>query len=365
MDTAAAPAMLSWMTSLADATRARTLRLVERHELTVAELCAILQAAAVDRQPPPQGAGRRRLGDARGPTAPAASTAWRSDGSIRRRAGCGPAARADRAHAGRRAGRPPPGARASPSAGRARRRSSRRAAGQWDRLRREMFGARFDLARARRAARRRAGRVGDLGCGTGQIAETLAPFVAQRGRGRELARDAEGGAPALDGARQRRRCGTASSRRCRSTTRRSTPRSSCLVLHHVADPPAVLRRGGARAAARRPPADRRHVRSTTAPSTASRWATSGSASRRAQIERVARRRRLRRRARAAAAGRRRRPRARRCSPPARAARRAATATRRPFAESHDERDDTTKEDADELDPQDAATRPRPRACRSR
>ena len=36
--------MLSWMTSLADATRARTLRLVERHELTVADLCAILQA---------------------------------------------------------------------------------------------------------------------------------------------------------------------------------------------------------------------------------------------------------------------------------------------------------------------------------
>ncbi|TMB15811.1 MAG: winged helix-turn-helix transcriptional regulator, partial [Deltaproteobacteria bacterium] len=40
---AAAPAMLSWMSSLADATRARTLRLIERHELTVADLCAVLQ----------------------------------------------------------------------------------------------------------------------------------------------------------------------------------------------------------------------------------------------------------------------------------------------------------------------------------
>src|SRR5205814_7440978 len=39
----AAPAMLTWMSSLADATRARILRLVERHELTVADLCAVLQ----------------------------------------------------------------------------------------------------------------------------------------------------------------------------------------------------------------------------------------------------------------------------------------------------------------------------------
>ena len=35
--------MLGWMSSLADATRARILRLVERHELTVADLCAVLQ----------------------------------------------------------------------------------------------------------------------------------------------------------------------------------------------------------------------------------------------------------------------------------------------------------------------------------
>src|SRR5258705_684655 len=35
--------MLTWMSRLADAARARTLRLVERHELTVADLCAVLQ----------------------------------------------------------------------------------------------------------------------------------------------------------------------------------------------------------------------------------------------------------------------------------------------------------------------------------
>src|SRR5262245_55816161 len=39
----AAPAMLEWMSSLADVTRARALRLVEQYELTVADLCAVLQ----------------------------------------------------------------------------------------------------------------------------------------------------------------------------------------------------------------------------------------------------------------------------------------------------------------------------------
>src|SRR5882672_9850625 len=40
---AAAPAILGWMTALAEVTRARTLRLVEQYELTVADLCAVLQ----------------------------------------------------------------------------------------------------------------------------------------------------------------------------------------------------------------------------------------------------------------------------------------------------------------------------------
>src|SRR5512143_2709101 len=43
MNTAAPAPMFGWMTSLADATRARLLRLVERHELAVAELCTVLQ----------------------------------------------------------------------------------------------------------------------------------------------------------------------------------------------------------------------------------------------------------------------------------------------------------------------------------
>ena len=36
--------MLDWMSSLADPTRARILRIAERNELSVAELCAVLQA---------------------------------------------------------------------------------------------------------------------------------------------------------------------------------------------------------------------------------------------------------------------------------------------------------------------------------
>src|SRR5206468_12866936 len=39
----AAPALLDWMSALADATRARALRLIERQELSVADLCAVLQ----------------------------------------------------------------------------------------------------------------------------------------------------------------------------------------------------------------------------------------------------------------------------------------------------------------------------------
>src|SRR3954463_13568941 len=35
--------LLGWMTSLADATRLRLLRLLERHELGVVELCDVLQ----------------------------------------------------------------------------------------------------------------------------------------------------------------------------------------------------------------------------------------------------------------------------------------------------------------------------------
>jgi ArsR family transcriptional regulator len=51
-------------------------------------------------------------------------------------------------------------------------------AGQWDRLRDELFGDRFHLAALAAFAAADA-TVGDLGCGTGQVASALAPFVAR------------------------------------------------------------------------------------------------------------------------------------------------------------------------------------------
>jgi ArsR family transcriptional regulator len=52
------------------------------------------------------------------------------------------------------------------------------AAGQWDRVRTELFGQRADL-RALLGLLDEEWTVGDLGCGTGQVAESLAPFVRQ------------------------------------------------------------------------------------------------------------------------------------------------------------------------------------------
>jgi ArsR family transcriptional regulator len=51
-------------------------------------------------------------------------------------------------------------------------------AGQWDRLRDELFGDRFQLA-AFAAIADAAWTVGDLGCGTGQVSAALAPFVSR------------------------------------------------------------------------------------------------------------------------------------------------------------------------------------------
>lgn len=169
--------ILDVMQSLGDSTRARTLRLLERHELTVAELCNILQL--------PQSTVSRHL-------KVLADAAWvtsRRDGTsrlYRMTPETGEPAtrklwlliREDLA--------------GDPATDRDERRLERvlaarqtrseqffkSAAGQWDHLRDELFGSRFDLH----------GLLGlldpslivaDLGCGTGQNAEALAPFVQQ------------------------------------------------------------------------------------------------------------------------------------------------------------------------------------------
>ena len=69
-----APAILDHLSALSDPTRSRILLLLDRHELTVSELCAIMQLPAVDDEPAPEGAGGQRLDRRRAPKARATST---------------------------------------------------------------------------------------------------------------------------------------------------------------------------------------------------------------------------------------------------------------------------------------------------
>ncbi len=171
----AAAALSDWMTALADPTRARALRLVERNELAVSDLCAVLQL--------PQSTVSRHL-------KVLADDGWvtaRQDGTSRLyRAACdalAPAARRLWALVREQTALTPAATQDDRRLGAilAERKSRSQAffsssAGQWDRLRREMYGDRFHL-RALAGLFDAAWTVGDLACGTGQLAEAVAPFV--------------------------------------------------------------------------------------------------------------------------------------------------------------------------------------------
>ncbi|MBX3028385.1 metalloregulator ArsR/SmtB family transcription factor [bacterium] len=237
MNTAAAAPMFGWMTSLADATRVRMLRLVERHELAVAELCAVLQL--------PQSTVSRHL-------KVLVDDDWlavRSEGTSRfyrlAVAELDPAARRLWALLREQTAQGGIGDQderrlATVLAGRRTRSQAffGSAAGQWDRLRRELYGERFDLA-ALAGLLDAAWTVGDLGCGTGQIAETLAPFIR-----RVIA--VETSRPMLAAAR--RRLDGLANVELRRGELEALPIDDaaldaaviCLVLHHVAEPAAVL-----------------------------------------------------------------------------------------------------------------------------
>ena len=163
------------LTALADPTRSRLLLLLDRHELTVGELCSALQL--------PQSTVSRHLKTL-------ADEDWviaRAEGTSRRYTMPGTAL--------------DPGARrlwhlvrdqvsVTPSARHdltraehilhERRTTSQSffstRAGQWDRLRAELYGASADLTPLA-ALLDPAWTVGDLGCGTGQTTAALAPFV--------------------------------------------------------------------------------------------------------------------------------------------------------------------------------------------
>jgi ArsR family transcriptional regulator len=163
------------LTSLADTTRSRIVLLLDRQELTVSELCSVMQL--------PQSTVSRHLkalADAGWVVARAEGTSnlytlatdldatarrlWRL---VREEVEPTKAAAQDR--------------RRLQAALAARRTKSQQffssSAGQWDRVRDELFGDRFHLA-AFAAFAGSDSIVADLGCGTGRVSGALAPFVS-------------------------------------------------------------------------------------------------------------------------------------------------------------------------------------------
>ncbi len=176
--TVTAPAsILDDLTALADVTRDRVLLLLETQELTVSELCAVLQL--------PQSTVSRHLKS----LADAGWVTSRADGTSRLYS----MARDRQAAASRRLWllvREQVGnTRAAAQDQRrlhevlaARRTKSQEffssSAGQWDRLREELFGSRFELQALVGLVDDR-WTVGDLGAGTGAVSAALAPFVTR------------------------------------------------------------------------------------------------------------------------------------------------------------------------------------------
>ena len=229
------------LSTLADATRSRMLLLLDRNELTVSELCAVLQL--------PQSTVSRHLKtllDAGWVTSrreatsryytlahedrdPAGQRLWTL---LREQVGNTPSADQD--------------ARRLKSVLSRRQTKSQAffesAAGQWDLLRQELFGAASHL-QALPALLDSNWIVADLGCGTGQLAAALAPFVA-----RVVAVDRSG--EMLQTARRRLR--EHENVQVRRGELEALPIANgeldaatlALVLHHVADPAVVLREAG-------------------------------------------------------------------------------------------------------------------------
>jgi ArsR family transcriptional regulator len=226
------------MTDLADGLRGRILLVLERHELTVSELCDVLQS--------PQSTVSRHLKTL-------SDGGWvdsRPDGTRRlyrmRRGGLASDSRqlwllireqlAGVAVAGQDEQRL--------SAVLAERRSRSReffaaGAGDWDRLRDELFGPRFYLL-ALPGLLDPGWVVGDLGCGTGRVSQALAPWVE-----RVVAIDES--EAMLDAARTRLE--SEANVELRRGRLESLPIADgeldaatlVLVLHHVGDPAGALR----------------------------------------------------------------------------------------------------------------------------
>jgi ArsR family transcriptional regulator len=165
------------MSALSDVTRCRMLLVLERRELAVSELCAVLQMpqSTVSRHLKTLGDERWVASRADGPSRlytmaaerlePAEKRLW---SLVREQVASSSAAAQD--------------SQRLLSVLAERRSKSQEffssSAGQWDRMRADMFGERADLI-SMLALLDPGWVVGDLGCGTGQLTATLAPFVAR------------------------------------------------------------------------------------------------------------------------------------------------------------------------------------------
>lgn len=169
--------LVALLESLADPTRLRLLRLLEHAELGVAELVEVLQMpqSTVSRHLKTlldqglvvaRSRGPSNLYTARNGELPAAARKlWLP---VREQTEGWPAVRQDRLRLERRLRERPPDAREFFA----------RSAGQWDKLRRELYGAAFGDA-ALRGLLPRTWVVADLACGTGSVAAALGPHVAR------------------------------------------------------------------------------------------------------------------------------------------------------------------------------------------
>jgi len=173
---ARATAIHDHLASLSDTTRSRILLLLDRQELTVSELCSVIQLpqSTVSRHLKALVDGGWITVRAEGTsniyaiTRDLDSAARRLWLLVREQVGSTAAAAQDLRRL---------------QATLAERRTKSQeffssSAGQWDKLRDELFGDRFHLA-AMAAFADRDWVVGDLGCGTGQVSAAISPFVAR------------------------------------------------------------------------------------------------------------------------------------------------------------------------------------------
>lgn len=174
---ASVPPLLDQMAVLADPARSRVLWLLDRHALTVSELCAVVQLpqSTVSRHlkalvetgwVSAHGEGTSNIYSvAREELDGAARKLW---SLVRDQIGTLPAAAQDQRRL-----------EATLAAKRTRTQEFfSSSAGQWDRMRADLFGDACHLA-AFGALADPAWTIGDLGCGTGHVTEALAPFVRQ------------------------------------------------------------------------------------------------------------------------------------------------------------------------------------------